>query len=853
MLRNIRDCLRVNESLAIIDYFMLQQTMETRRSTRLSLKENARSSQAFKTNKKNSLPERDGSASPVPSKKTKSSYFDPDFSEKSDSAHSSPSEESDSAPDSPPQKRKPKKKVNSKAPRKSKNYSDSESSSNEFIIKPIPITKILESKTELKLSSDESDSNEESPPKRIKKSDGTPVKKKPPTNRKKSSESSSEEFVDKSSSKLNENKACKSEPLDDEKANDEEKTNSQAEYFDFTALVNKVTKADTTEVKNEPKIEPKSEPEKEQSKTKQTKRARKTAPKPETTPEEKADLEVFELLAMGENTDMSAKDIKESVSQNSKQDYEIPKQVEVLLDAPMLKKKKTTDLEMTLRRRLNFIRRENQVYVHKVHVLCLIAHGMHVNSILNSADLLSLALSLLPSDKCYPPKRMDMNYLSQLIEWFVKKIKLKKEPVDDKKTPLSVSLQTQFQNKEADNKNNLCFMFICIIRALGIKCRLIINLNVVPLKPSSDQLLPINTTKDPSKPSSSKKTLEKESSSKSKTSEKSTSESKRSKASSEKCKKIETPKQSSRSNEKSKSKDTPTKKSSHSESDKSNENITPSKKSSSRSSCDENKEKQTPNKDRSSRSRSEKSETSSQSSRSQSEKIDEKGTPSDSKRSSRQTIKSQEKTTEPTRRSGRTKSTDSKQKSEYFDEEKTTRRSERVTNSKSGYFEKEKLEESKSSKSKNSSKSSTSKSKKDSKKIDTKSGKNNEPENLVEEMSTSDDSDEDTDDNFVPAKKTKSKKKIDRRVFSSEEDVNVKEKEDSKNKQNKTNYWIEVFLEAEEQWICVDVAKKSYHCIQQLYVSSFIRSIFLVLLYMLIKFFPFVECHSSSSEVYCCL
>ncbi|XP_065207496.1 DNA repair protein complementing XP-C cells homolog [Planococcus citri] len=795
--------------------------METRRSTRLVQKENSKPTSVFKATNQNtsddapkSKTKRNGSTSPVPNKTSKSSYFDPDFSE-----------ESSSGSDSPPVKRRARIVSNSKKSAKSRKRYDSEdeSSSDEFVKKPKSITEILQSKSELKLSSDESDSSEESPPKRKKKSDGSPMKKLNTSARIKSDSDSSDEFV-KPNKSSNSNNVTKSEPLDEPNIKEEEieSSSSQAEYFDFTALVNKVKANENSTPVEEIIIE--AEPKKTEKLEKPTpKKSKKVTAKSEPKTENKADLEVFELLAMGEDTDMSATDIKESVSQSSQENYEIPKQVEVLLDAPALKKKKQTDLEMTLRRRLNFIRRENQVYVHKVSILCWIAHGMHVNSILNSPELLSLALSLLPNDKCYPAKRMDMDYLGKLIDWFVKKIKLKKEPVDDRKTQLSVSLESQLQKMEAENKNDLCFMFICIIRALGIKCRLIVNLNVVPIKPTSDQLLPITAKKDAATPTSTKKMLEKENSAKSsktnakpkaetsKTSSKDTKQRSRSENKSEKSKEKETPKsshsESKRSSqsksEKSDKKDTITKeeRSSHFQSEK-------SKDSSSSKNISKEKPKTTSEKSDEKSSQATKRSSRSQSAKSSESKSSKNG-PHNESTSTESSKQNTEK--EPVRRSARSKSSSSKDQSKYFEEEKSTRKSERITNS--SYFAKD-AEDSKASKSKESSKSNKSK---DSKKSTSKSksSKKIDPENLVEEMSTSDDSEEDdTDATFVPTKK---KKKIDRRVLSSEEDVTVEEKSETKNKRNKLNYWLEVFLEAEEQWTSVDIANKSYHCTQQLF------------------------------------
>lgn len=526
----------------------------------------------------------------------------------------------------------------------------------------------------------------------------------PITNRKKSSfesesESSSDEFVKAPESLLD---LPKTEVVDSTNADasDDDLENDTAdskptEYFDFTSLVSQVTEA-AKATENHDKPEEKKPEEKKQKETpeKKPKRGAKKPPKatPSTSQLKTEQLEVCELLAMGENTDLTAKDIKETV-ENSTQGYEIPNQVEVLLDAPALKKKKRcNDLEIALRRRLNNIKREHQVYIHKVHVLCYIAHGNYLNSVLNSADVLGVALSLLPSDKCYPPKRMNMEYLEDLLNWFGKKIKCKQILVSNELKDLRNSLQNQLEIREALCKTHFCFMFLCLLRALGIQCRLVVNLNVLPIKPSSDQLLPVNQKSEEEIASSSKTKTPAKPASKSKVDEK--------------AKKAESSSQEKKRNP-------------------------PSSKSASSS-----------------------------------------------------------------------KSGSKKKESSSLKEEKPTRKSGRQNQGSSKYFEGDDDED----EPKNKSKSSKSKSK-SKKKVE---------EPLVEEMSSTDESDF---EDFVSPKK----KKIDRRVLSSEDDKDAKSTKDTKadkpKPDNKINYWIEVYLEAEEKWFCVDVVKKSYHCIKQLYVS----------------------------------
>lgn len=625
--------------------------------------------------------------------KTKSSYFEsPNASEKSEST------ESDYESDSEPvRKRTPKNTNNVSRSKKKPTYeSETDYSSDEFVKPRTSQTSMLNSSLVDKLTQ--------------------PIKKSYESESDSSSDELSKHCVRKESS---EPAAILADELD---LNDTVANSTTAEYFDFAPLLSQVTQANneesTADVK--PVIE-KQEPKKNApTPVKKSRRGKRPATSTQVPQVKTEQMEVFELLAMGENTDLSANDIKESVSKAT-EEYEIPKQVEVLLDAPLVKKKKRCDdLEMALRRRLNNIRRENQVYIHKVHALCWIAHGNHVNSVLNSSDVLGLALSLLPSEKCYPPKRMNMEYLEDLINWFNKKVKLRKDHTDRTQLDLCVSLQSQLQKQEAETKLDLCFMFICVIRALGIKCRLVINLNVAPIKPTSEQLLPV--------------TQKKEDEPKPKVNVGETSKGK----SNQSVQSIQSTKSSN---------------------EKNNERRMDKPKN----------EKPTKNKSKTNNSKTEVKEKS-----------------KNSKNVKKQAAK---------------------------EDPKGSRRSTRLVNSKSEYFEGEVSDEEKVDK-KRTSRTSKSSERAGVKKTASKANKKAKTEASVEEMSSSD-PDFDSGDDFVTPKK-----KRDRRVLSSEDESEVKKPEVKSNKpQNKINYWTEVYLEAEEKWASVDIYKKSYLCDEDLYVS----------------------------------
>ncbi|KAJ8944958.1 hypothetical protein NQ318_013106 [Aromia moschata] len=223
-------------------------------------------------------------------------------------------------------------------------------------------------------------------------------------------------------------------------------------------------------------------------------------------------IDISNLLAAGESKNLTLENIKpedlhssdfescdsdqedwEEVrikdSQEPKEKSLIPKDgVQITVDMPdTCRKKKGIDLLAAMKRRLNRIRKENQIYVHKVHLLCWIAHGNYVNQSISDTETLGLALSLLPSDKCYPSERTDLGYLEQIVQWYKRTIKLLERPAP-KNCDLVNALQLQINKKEACNKKMLAYIFVAILRALGIQCRLVFSFQVEPLRPPASEL-----------------------------------------------------------------------------------------------------------------------------------------------------------------------------------------------------------------------------------------------------------------------------------------------------------------------------------------------------------------------------
>lgn len=231
---------------------------------------------------------------------------------------------------------------------------------------------------------------------------------------------------------------------------------------------------------------------------------------------DESNLDVASLLKLGEKKpqagESSTNSLEMSYSENSDdfesmtetEDWEevkevkeksiIPKEgVQITVEMPnVIRKKKGVDLLAAMKRRLNRIKKENQILIHKVHLLCWIAYGNFVNRVLNSQDILGMALSLIPSQQCYPPERADLNYLEQIVGWYGKTIQIV-EKKDDITIPIEKKLQTQISKKQAYSKRMFAFIFICILRSLGIQCRLVMSLRVEPLRPPTTELCSLST------------------------------------------------------------------------------------------------------------------------------------------------------------------------------------------------------------------------------------------------------------------------------------------------------------------------------------------------------------------------
>lgn len=199
-----------------------------------------------------------------------------------------------------------------------------------------------------------------------------------------------------------------------------------------------------------------------------------------------------------------------------------------------------------MKRKLNRKKKEFQMRLHKCSVAVWISHGNFVNRKLNDSNLMAGALALLPKNDnhCYPTEQTDIDYFQQITKWFKSAIKLRNTDMYctlKQRPPIMMSLALQMKFKAAICRRDYVLIFVILLRAIGVQCRMVQSLVCAPILPPKSELLSL----------AAKKTADK-SKSKSSSVDNSKSESSKSKsASSSKSKSSSTSKSSSSSKSKS--------------------------------------------------------------------------------------------------------------------------------------------------------------------------------------------------------------------------------------------------------------------------------------------------------------
>ncbi|XP_053657687.1 DNA repair protein complementing XP-C cells homolog [Anopheles marshallii] len=168
--------------------------------------------------------------------------------------------------------------------------------------------------------------------------------------------------------------------------------------------------------------------------------------------------------------------------------------------APQKKKKCTEiDVEAYITRMINREKRDAQLVLHKVTIIMGIAHGNLTNSVLNAPALLAIGNALIPSERCYPKGCTNVQYFQQIMQYYREIVDLKDRRIfvnKWKKLTLEKSLRLQLLSQMANCKRDYVLLFIILLRSIGIQCRMVTSLQVVPKVLSNADLLKVVPCKE---------------------------------------------------------------------------------------------------------------------------------------------------------------------------------------------------------------------------------------------------------------------------------------------------------------------------------------------------------------------
>lgn len=141
---------------------------------------------------------------------------------------------------------------------------------------------------------------------------------------------------------------------------------------------------------------------------------------------------------------------------------------------------------------MNVFQRELQITKHKVHLLCLIGHGMVLNKLCCDPVLKALSLSLVSV-----PDEPDLTVgtIKNILRAFATNVQIK-PPEHDITAPTYFSIVKAFSKSEATSTKEYTMMVVMALRSLGLKVRLVLSFHPVPLKVSTEGKKKNPTTKN---------------------------------------------------------------------------------------------------------------------------------------------------------------------------------------------------------------------------------------------------------------------------------------------------------------------------------------------------------------------
>ncbi|XP_006017861.1 DNA repair protein complementing XP-C cells isoform X1 [Alligator sinensis] len=188
-------------------------------------------------------------------------------------------------------------------------------------------------------------------------------------------------------------------------------------------------------------------------------------------------------------------ELQETVPDKSEEAVGLPalvlsgKPVEIEIETPQQAKqrerreKRKTEFETYLRRMMKRFNKEVHEDTHKVHLLCLLANGFYRTRICSQPDLQAIGLSIIPNHFTkVPAGRVDVLYLSNLVKWFVGTFTINTELSVEDGENMQCILERRFAIYAARDNEEMIHIFLIILRALQLLCRLVLSLQPIPLK-----------------------------------------------------------------------------------------------------------------------------------------------------------------------------------------------------------------------------------------------------------------------------------------------------------------------------------------------------------------------------------
>uniref|UniRef100_A0A182T0G8 Rad4/PNGase transglutaminase-like fold domain-containing protein n=1 Tax=Anopheles maculatus TaxID=74869 RepID=A0A182T0G8_9DIPT len=164
--------------------------------------------------------------------------------------------------------------------------------------------------------------------------------------------------------------------------------------------------------------------------------------------------------------------------------------------------KRTFDVLTALKRFMNREKRNSQINVHKVALLCWIGHGTYVNNELRKPSLMRFAQKkLLPgvmgqtSKTSRPNGLTNLRYFQELTRYYRRTITLKDDTMfyrQRQHPALGKFLIFAIAKKVTYCRRDYILLFVLMLRILGVHVRLVISPPVPPKHIPSDQLYRMN-------------------------------------------------------------------------------------------------------------------------------------------------------------------------------------------------------------------------------------------------------------------------------------------------------------------------------------------------------------------------